>query len=125
MKDIIFSYVICLATPLVMLVGGIICKNVKLKINHFVGYRTKTSMRNEDTWKFANHYLGKLWIIIGLLMTIFSSILLTYIYSKTGKISGMLCLGFIISQSLVVLISVFSVEKKLKEKFNTSADKTK
>jgi uncharacterized membrane protein len=30
------------------------------KINHIYGYRTKRSMRNQDTWKMANDYSSEL-----------------------------------------------------------------
>ena len=37
-------------------------------INHTFGYRTKRSMMNKDTWSFAHAYIGKLWLICGLVL---------------------------------------------------------
>ena len=36
-------------------------KHCPKKINGVVGYRTRMSMINMDTWKFAHEYAGKLW----------------------------------------------------------------
>ena len=36
-------------------------KHCPKKINGVVGYRTRMSMINMDTWEFAHEYAGKLW----------------------------------------------------------------
>ena len=44
------------------------------KINHLYGYRTKRSMRNQETWDAANRYSTVLMILAGIL-TIISGII--------------------------------------------------
>ena len=59
----IFMFAVNLLIPLVMVIfGAIFIKTAPKKINFLFGYRTERSMKNEDTWKFAHTYLGKLWL---------------------------------------------------------------
>lgn len=44
------------------------------KINPFVGYRTRSSMRNQDTWDEANRYSNKLLIVTGTALIIIGGI---------------------------------------------------
>ena len=46
MLDILSSFIICLAIPIVMFLGGILIKIIKPKMNCFFGYRSRTSMTN-------------------------------------------------------------------------------
>lgn len=39
------------------------------KINGVIGYRSKWSMLNNDTWLFAHQKAGYYWVLIGLIMT--------------------------------------------------------
>ena len=53
--------------PITMIILGTYLSNhVPEKINATFGYRTKRSMRNKDTWNFANHYGGQVWRRIGI-----------------------------------------------------------
>ena len=55
-----------LLLPLMMLgIGGWFGKHPPRKINHFVGYRTPMSMKNEETWAFAHRACGRLWLRLG------------------------------------------------------------
>ena len=55
-----------LLLPLMMLgIGGWFGKHPPRKINHFVGYRTPMSMKNEATWAFAHRACGRLWLRLG------------------------------------------------------------
>lgn len=55
----IYSLAMVLLIPLIMIVLGFIYgKYPPKKINHISGYRTTMSMKNQDTWDFANRYMG-------------------------------------------------------------------
>lgn len=41
-------------------------------INRLYGYRTKTSMKNQQTWDFAQVYVAKKMVVIGLIMLLLS-----------------------------------------------------
>ena len=75
-KEVCLMYVlfICnLLIPVVVIVTGrIMWKHYPKNINGLVGYRTTRSMKNMDTWRFANEYCGRLWYKMGLFMLAFS-----------------------------------------------------
>ena len=49
-----------LLLPIVMIIGGVMMwKYPPKNINDFIGYRTYRSMKNMDTWIFANNYCGR------------------------------------------------------------------
>ena len=56
-------------TPILMILGGqIMWKHSPKNINSIIGYRTSRSMKNIDTWLFAQKHCGKLWWKIGLFL---------------------------------------------------------
>ena len=61
-----FMFVSNLLIPaLLIAVGYSMWKHCPGKINAVIGYRTRRSMKNMDTWKFAHEYCGRLWWKIG------------------------------------------------------------
>ena len=61
-----FMFAMVAIIPLTMIIIGVIFYNRAPKnINFIFGYRTDLSMKNEKTWKFAHHLLGKIWMITG------------------------------------------------------------
>lgn len=66
-----FILVCDLLVPFTMLIAGrMMWKHCPKHINGVVGYRTRRSMKNIETWKFAHDYCGQLWWKIGLWMII-------------------------------------------------------
>ena len=56
----IFLGVCNLIIPIIMiLIGVITMRDIPEKVNNYVGYRTARSMKNIDTWRFANRYSGR------------------------------------------------------------------
>ncbi|HLT72322.1 MAG TPA: SdpI family protein [Cyclobacteriaceae bacterium] len=53
-----------------LLLGGTLMRFLRIKKNHFIGYRTRASMKDEASWTFANRLAGKYMIVIGLLSTV-------------------------------------------------------
>ena len=71
-----FMFFCDLQVPAVMIFGGrMMWKHPPGKINGIIGYRTSRSMKNKETWKFAQEYCGRLWWKIGWLMLAPSAIL--------------------------------------------------
>ena len=75
-KEVCLMYVLFLCNlliPVVVIVTGIIMwKHYPKNINGLVGYRTTLSMKNMDTWRFANEHCGRLWYKMGVFMLVFS-----------------------------------------------------
>ena len=54
------------------IVGFIMYKFPPKKINSLYGYRTATSMKNQQTWDFAQVYSAKKMMVIGFIMLLIS-----------------------------------------------------
>ena len=65
------------------------------EINSAVGYRTSMSMKNEDTWQFAHHYMGRIWKISGIVTGAITLVVFLFLYGKgedtVGTVGGVLC----------------------------------
>lgn len=113
-----FLFVCNLVIPISMIAGGrMMQSHCPKEINGMLGYRTRRSMRNQDTWRFANDYCGRLWQKIGRRM-LFLSVLgqIPFWGSSEKAISvegGVVCMV----QCTIMLGSIFFVEKALKRTF--------
>lgn len=57
-----FMFCCNLLIPAIFIFAGrMMWKHYPKEINDILGYRTKRSMKNIDTWKFAHEYCGRLW----------------------------------------------------------------
>ena len=79
----IFMLIVVLLIPFTMLFfGWLPFRRTPKEINYAFGYRTKRSMRNEETWKFANRYFGKVWYRCGLISVPLSVIAIALVFGK-------------------------------------------
>lgn len=107
-----------LLIPILMIVGGnMMWKHAPKKINGVIGYRTARSMKNIDTWKFAQDYCGRLWRKIGWAILIPSAAIhFPFYYSSedtVGTVGAILCT----IQCVVLVASIFPTERALKRAF--------
>ena len=103
--------------PLIMLICGFLMyKHPPKKINFFVGYRTKKSMKNKINWKKANIYSGKIMLITGIVTTIISIIILILELLNIIRITDEILVVIILIQLLPLSVPIILTEKKLKEK---------
>lgn len=113
-----FMFVCNILIPVMMIVfGRIMWKHCPREINGFVGYRTKRSMKNMDTWRFAHDYCGRLWWKIGWIM-IFLSILVQIPFfhgteNTVGIVGGVICA----LQCILLVGSIVPTERALKKTF--------
>lgn len=115
----IAMFICNLLVPLLMIVfGRIMYKHAPKSINGIYGYRTSMSMKNEDTWKFAHDYCGKLWYKVGLIMLIPSVLVqLPFVKSSTDTI-GIMTVVLETVQICVMIASVFPTERALRKTFD-------
>ena len=105
--------------PVIMIVGGaIMTKHCPKHINTVVGYRTRRSMKNMDTWKFAHNYCGKLWLKLGCITIIPSALVLVLFCHSNEDTIAMMSKALIIIQFVILIISVCLTERALKMHFN-------
>lgn len=86
-------------------------------INNNIGYRTKRSMRNSETWEYAHIYCGKLYRILGWVSLIISIVAMALLYGKAEKFIGIAAIGIIVFQIAVLIAAVIITEISLKKKF--------
>ena len=93
-------------------------KHYPKNINYLMGYRTKRSMKNEETWKFGNEYCGRLWFRIGFISLIPSMIVLIPFISSSDDCIGNVSFCLMIVQLILLLGSIIPTEKALKKAFD-------
>lgn len=108
-----------LITPVIMVGFGLVfLKDPPKSINAAYGYRTKRSIRNQDTWDFAHHYFGKLWLVCGLVSIPFSLVPVWLVVDKSKDVvslTGLIVLGL---QVILLLTPIIPTEKALKNNFD-------
>lgn len=102
MKPLIYIPVI---VGIILTIAGLILKIFPpKKINWIYGYRTSTSMKNQDTWDTANRYSAKLMTICGILLIIIGFV--SFFLPALGKIEHWIYLGVIvISIGLIIILT--------------------
>lgn len=115
----IFMLIMNLLIPVTMIgFGNYFVKNPPKEINSVFGYRTPMSMKNTETWAFAHHYCGKLWLAIGWIMLIISILAMILIIGEENSVVGKFG-GIINGIQLVFLVgSIFPTERALKKNFD-------
>ena len=122
MKFWIFMLVMNLLIPLTMIIFGYIYNKKpppkpKSKFA-YSGYRTPMSMKNEETWEYANRFFGKLWFRLGIAVGVISIIALFFFIGKDKDTVGFV--GMIIDyvQLAAMLLPVIPTEISLRRRFD-------
>lgn len=115
----IFMFCCTLLIPIIMIIAGNSMRLGKFKtINSIVGYRTRRSMQNQQTWDYAQRECGRLWVRWGVLMLLPTAVLMLLLLGKeiptVGTVGGIVT----VLQMLPLFLSIVIVEKKLREKFD-------
>ena len=115
----IFMLAMDLLIPGVMIgFGKEFQKNPPTEINSGYGYRTAMSSKNQDTWDFAQRYMGKVWYQAGRALLIPSAVPLLFVLGRDVGTIGVV--GLVVSgvQLAVMLGSVPVTERALKKNFD-------
>ena len=115
----IFMLIMVLLIPLTMLFfGWLLFRRTPKEVNYVYGYRTKRSMMNEETWRFANQYFGKVWYFCGLISVPLSVIATALVFGKGTETVGMIG-GIITMLQMIPLVgAIISTESALKKNFD-------
>lgn len=114
-----FMFVCNLLIPVILIIAGrMMWKHCPKKINTVYGYRTKRSMKNMDTWRFAHNYCGRLWWKIGW-FSLFPSVVVQIPFFESsedviGIVGGIICM----IQVVILIASIFLTEAALKKTLN-------
>lgn len=115
----LFMLVMDLLVPVVMIVfGRLFLRRPPHTINYTFGYRTSMSMKNQDTWQFANQYCGKLWLRLGWMLVPLSIIPMLFVISKDIEAIANVGLAVSLLQLVPLVGSIFPTELALKKVFD-------
>ncbi len=114
-----FMLILVLLMPLFMIgFGWMFMTNPPKDINTSFGYRTKRSMRNQDTWFFAHKHFGKTWFVCGIVLIPASLVLMFLVMGREADVirtTGFIILGL---QLFLMLGAILPTESALKTKFD-------
>ncbi|MCD7752813.1 MAG: SdpI family protein [Lachnospiraceae bacterium] len=108
----------CLIPVLMIVVGRMMWKHCPKQINGVVGYRTKRSMKNMDTWKFAHLFAGKLWWRAGWGLLAAAVLVHIIFYGADENMLGVLCTVVITVELIFLIGSIIPTEIALKNHFH-------
>ena len=111
----IFLFILNLAIPLMMIAFGFIWKkHPPMAINWAYGYRSKMSMKNAETWKFAHMHNAYIWRRVGTIWLVVSIIPMLLFKEHFEIISEWVnIIGLVI-----ILVSLIPTEIALRRKFD-------
>lgn len=107
--------------PIEMIIfGNMFLKNPPKKPNWAFGYRTKFSVKSQETWDFSQNLIGKYWKTLGLVLLPLSNATLAIIsgcdIDTIGKVVGVIE----IVQCLFMIGATVAVSAKLKKVFDAN-----
>lgn len=113
-------FTITLLPVLMLLFGWMLAApgNFVGKPNHLFGYRTKSSMRNQQTWEFANRYCGKLWMKWSIPILVVSLVIFFLLNAPEIAIT-VITLG----QLVPMFITIWITEQALKQEFDRQGNR--
>lgn len=122
----IFYIMMLFVIPIIMVFAGWMMQSHPPKnINGLIGYRTKRSMKNRETWKFAHVYCGRLWKIDGIVMVCISVLLSVVFLFMKVEIDAVLMGVAICLQSLMLIIPILFTERALQQQFDKNGNQKK
>lgn len=111
-------FTVLLIPVTMILLGKAFTKKAPRRINHIFGYRTRRSMMNEDTWKFAHECIGKLWYICGLVLLPLSAAAMLFVLGKDADTVGTFGAILTFLQMLPMIGAIPVTEYALKNNFD-------
>lgn len=113
-----FMFCCGLIIPVLAIIAGrMMWKHCPSEINEFIGYRINRSMKNDDTWKFAHSFCGKLWWIIDWIMLFPSGLIQIPFFNSTYNVIGIVGAIIVGIQLFVLILTIIPTEIALKKTF--------
>ena len=114
----IFMTAMAALTPLTMVLLGARFEKKPPKRNSIIGYKTAMSSKNDDTWDFAQRFIGRLWRIWGLVTLFISLLVMLLVLNRDMPTIGYGALILICAQLVPLIGCVFPTERTLKRTFD-------
>lgn len=115
----IILFICYMIVPLTMLGFGVWmrCRPPK-EINGVFGYRTRMSMKNDETWRFAHEKCGRIWTWTGLVLVILSVAVSVFLWINGVETMTKFATAFSMAQVLVLVLTIVPVERSLRRHFD-------
>lgn len=122
----IFMLIMELLIPVAMIgFGKVFLRSAPKTINPIFGYRTKMSMKNEETWEFAHKYFGIIWYRAGWISLLLSLVIMLLLFGQSddtiGNAGAVLCM----LQMIPLIVPIFFTERALREEFDKDGKRKK
>lgn len=115
----ILSLITTIVIPTAIAVIGIVLeKRIPKRGNGYAGYRTIMSMKNDDTWEFANHYFGKVCKTVGPVMFILALATMIFAFGKGDNTVKDFTSVIVTIEILALFISIVITEIALSKNFD-------
>lgn len=109
----IFMFIMTLLIPMTLLLIWYICPKIS-KINGTIGYRTPRSMKNQDSWDFAQKECAKNSLILFFPTLFLSVVVMPFFTHERNDIIGWIGLFVTVVQLISFGAIIFMTERALK-----------
>ena len=118
-ESMIFLAVCDFLVPVTMIITGLVYRNRSPKeINKRHGYRTTRSMKNQETWNFAQKTFSRVALLEGAIMLGISLVVVFLSISKGQDRFNFISFVLSLIQIGMLLCVIYFVEKALKKTFD-------
>ena len=119
-----YMLVCVLLVPLIMIIfGRIFKKSAPKDINYVYGYRTPMSTSSKEAWEFAHKYMGRLWLMLGIIILIPSIIAMVLVIGLNKDTVGYTGMAVTFIQIALMIIPIIPTEIALRKNFDKNGNK--
>ena len=119
MKFWMTTLILNLLMPVItMAIGILYLKKPSKNINWEYGYRTQLSMKNQETWDFAQRYFGKICWRWGVGVMLFILLTMLLVLGRSQRIIGIVGTVLGTLEGFVMIYLLLPTEMALQKKFD-------
>lgn len=120
----LFMLISVLLIPIIMIIfGSIFKKKAPKDINIAFGYRSSMSMSSKEAWDFAHAYIGKLWLVFGIVMLLASVVGMILVIGLDKDTVGYTGMAITFAQLFFMIIPIIPTEIALKKNFDENGNR--
>lgn len=109
------TFILAMLTPVALFLVGLYWKLAPPKDQkQFLSYRTSLSIRSDASWRFAHQNISKMWVRLGVILGVLTSILMVLFKAQYTSF----VLWLIGGQMAFLCVTVFLVDTALKVSFD-------
>ncbi len=125
MKELFMPFIVMLLPVCMIIFGIVFMKHPPAKTNNIYSYNTRMAMQNDETWRFAHFYSGRLILIFGIFSAVVTVIIMIYVVMHMPNKISDIGTALSLAQILPLLIVMPLTESALKRRFDSDGNKRK